>query len=89
MIHPVPLSLTLSLYSYKIDGKEDLGDDSPALDAVDAHHEFQSTIAISDLASGRILARAPIGTMPAVLLVASVSAKPMPFHPDEVRARIK
>jgi len=56
---------------------------------VDAHHEFKSNIAISDLASGRILARAPIGTMPAVLLVASVSAKPMPFHPDEVRARIK
>jgi len=56
---------------------------------VDAHHEFKSNIAISDLASGRILARAPIGTMPAVLLVAAVSAKPMPFHPDEVRARIK
>ena len=38
--------------------------------------------------SGHTIARAPIGTMPAVLLVASVSAKPMPF-PDEVRARIK
>ena len=31
--------------------------------------------------NGRTLARAPIGTMPAVLLVASVSAKPMPFIP--------